>query len=78
MRRINGECSSVQPSAEAIIAPSHSDIAIEVLSKAEIQEQYNSACLSNGLIIGPFQFSNKISVTLVSVLFTPPLVNPIS
>ena len=27
--------------------------------------------------IGLFQFSSKISVTLVSVLFTPPLVNPI-
>ena len=35
--------------------------------------QYNSACLSNGLNIGLFQFSSKISVTLVSMLFTPPL-----
>ena len=36
------QCSSVQPSVEAIIAPSHSDIAIEVLSKedlVEIQEE---------------------------------------
>ena len=30
------------------------------------------------LNIGLFQFSSKISVALVSVLFTPPLVNPIS
>ena len=29
------------------------------------------------LNIGLFQFSSKISVTLVSMLFTPPLVNPI-
>ena len=29
------------------------------------------------LNIGLFQFSSKISVTLVSVLFTPPMVNPI-
>ena len=29
------------------------------------------------LNIGLFQFSSQISVTLVSVLFTPPLVNPI-
>ena len=29
------------------------------------------------LYIGLFQFSSQISVTLVSVLFTPPLVNPI-
>ena len=33
--------------------------------------------LSNGLNIGLFQFSSQISVTLVSVLFNPPLVNPI-
>ena len=29
------------------------------------------------LNIGLFQFSSQISVTLVSVLFTPPLANPI-
>ena len=39
--------------------------------------QYNSACLSNGLNIGVFQFSSQISVTLISMFFTPPLVNPI-
>ena len=33
--------------------------------------------LLHGLNIGLFQFSSQISVTLVSVLFTPPLVNPI-
>ena len=38
---------------------------------------YKSACLSNGQNIGLFQFSSQISVTLVSVLFTPALVNPI-
>ena len=54
----------------------------EILLEIEIglylaHSQYNSTCLSNGLNIGLFQFSSKISVTLVSVLFTPPLVNPI-
>ena len=34
---------------------------------------YNVSVLNIGL----FQFSSQISVTLVSVLFTPPLVNPI-
>ena len=34
---------------------------------------YNFSVLNIGL----FQFSSQISVTLVSVLFTPPLVNPI-
>ena len=33
---------------------------------------YNVSVLNIGL----FQFSSQISVTLVSVLFTPPLVNP--
>ena len=34
---------------------------------------YNVSVLNIGL----FQFSSQVSVTLVSVLFTPPLVNPI-
>ena len=34
---------------------------------------YNVSVLNIGL----FQFSSQISVTLVSMLFTPPLVNPI-
>ena len=36
--------------------------------------RYNVSVLNIGL----FQFSSQISVTLVSVLFTPLLVNPIS
>ena len=34
-------------------------------------------CIVSVLNIGLFQFSSQISVTLVSVLSTPPLVNPI-
>ena len=38
--------------------------------------KYMHCYIVSVLNIGLFQFSSKISVTLVSVLFTPPLVNP--
>ena len=35
--REKNQCSSVQPNEEARVAPSHSDIAIKVLSKEDIE-----------------------------------------
>ena len=50
------------------------EILLENRNKPIFRAQYNNACLSTGLNIGLFQFSSKISITLVYTTIGQPYI----